>query len=38
VLEHGLTQGAIDLRLDAALPPVIELGSKIGEFGRGERI
>ena len=29
---------AIDLGLDAALPAVIELESKIGEFGRGERI
>lgn len=28
---------AIDLGLDAALPPVMELNSKIGEFGRGER-
>ncbi len=27
----------MDLGLDAALPPVIELGSKIAEFGRGER-
>jgi hypothetical protein len=23
--------------LDATLPPVIDLGSKIAEFGRGER-
>ena len=37
-LEYELTPDAIDLGLDAALPPVIELGSKIGEFGRGERI
>ena len=29
---------AIDLGLDAALPPVLELESQIGEFGRGERI
>jgi hypothetical protein len=36
-LEYELTPDAIDLGLDAALPPVIELGSKIGEFGRGER-
>ena len=28
---------AIDLGLDAALPAVLELESKIGEFGRGER-
>ena len=37
-LEYELTPDAIDLGLDAALPPVIELESKIGEFGRGERI
>jgi hypothetical protein len=37
-LEYELTSDAIDLGLDAALPPVIELESKIGEFGRGERI
>jgi hypothetical protein len=37
-LEYELTADAIDLGLDAALPPVIELESKIGEFGRGERI
>ena len=37
-LEYELTPDAIDLGLDAALPPVIELGGKIGEFGRGERI
>jgi hypothetical protein len=36
-LEYELTPDAIDLGLDAALPPVIELESKIGEFGRGER-
>ena len=36
-LEHDLTTDA-DLGLDAALPRVIELTSKIGEFGRGERI
>jgi hypothetical protein len=36
-LEYELTPDAIDLGLDAALPPVIELGSQIGEFGRGER-
>ena len=29
---------AIDLGLDAAIPGVIELGPKVGEFGRGERI
>lgn len=36
--EYELTADAIDLGLDAALPPVIELESQIGEFGRGERI
>jgi DNA invertase Pin-like site-specific DNA recombinase len=37
-LEYELTTDAIDLGLDAALPPVIQLESQIGEFGRGERI
>jgi hypothetical protein len=37
-LEYELTPDAINIGLDAALPPVIELESKIGEFGRGERI
>jgi DNA invertase Pin-like site-specific DNA recombinase len=37
-LEYELTADAIDLGLDAALPPVFELESQIGEFGRGERI
>ncbi len=37
-LEYELTRDAIDLGLDAALPAVLELGSQIGEFGRGERI
>jgi DNA invertase Pin-like site-specific DNA recombinase len=37
-LEYDLTPDAIDLGLDAALPPVFELRSKIGGFGRGERI
>jgi hypothetical protein len=37
-LESELTPDAIDLGLEAALPAVIELESKIGEFGRGERI
>jgi Resolvase, N terminal domain len=36
-LEYELTPDAIDLGLDAALPPVLELQSQIGEFGRGER-
>lgn len=31
------TAMAIELGLDAALPAVYELESKIGEFGRGER-
>ncbi|HVA84711.1 MAG TPA: recombinase family protein [Candidatus Saccharimonadales bacterium] len=37
-LEYELAPDAIDLGLDAALPRVLELESKIGEFGRGERI
>ena len=37
-MEYELTPDAIELGLDAALPAVYELGSKIGEFGRGERI
>jgi hypothetical protein len=37
-LEYELTPDAIDLGLDAALPRVIDLGSQIAEFGRGERI
>ena len=37
-LEYELTADAIDLGLDAALPAVLELEGKIGEFGRGERI
>jgi hypothetical protein len=37
-LEYELTTDAIDLGLDAALPPIIELERQIGEFGRGERI
>ena len=37
-LEYELTPDAIDLGLDAALPPILELRSQIGEFGRGERI
>jgi hypothetical protein len=36
-LEYELTPDAIDLGLDAALPPILELRSQIGEFGRGER-
>ncbi len=36
-LEYELTPDAIELGLDAALPAVFELGSQIGEFGRGER-
>jgi DNA invertase Pin-like site-specific DNA recombinase len=36
-LEYELTEDAIELGLDAALPHVIELGSKVGGFGRGER-
>jgi DNA invertase Pin-like site-specific DNA recombinase len=38
-LEYELTQDAVELGLNAALPAVLELGtSKIAEFGRGERI
>ena len=37
-LEYELTEDAIELGLDAALPAVFELGHQIGEFGRGERI
>jgi hypothetical protein len=37
-LEYELTTDAVELGLDAALPPVLELESQIGEFGRGERI
>jgi hypothetical protein len=37
-LEDTLSEDAVDLGLDAALPPILELGSNIGEFGRGERI
>ena len=37
-LEYELTADAIDLGLDAAIPPILELESQIGEFGRGERI
>ena len=36
-LEYELALDAIGLGLDAALPPVIDLESKIGEFGRDER-
>ena len=36
-LEYELTPDAIDLGLDAVLPPILELESQIGEFGRGER-
>lgn len=36
-LEYELTPDAIDLGLGAALPPILELESQIGEFGRGER-
>jgi hypothetical protein len=37
-LEYELTEDAIELGLDAALPAAFELGHQIGEFGRGERI
>src|SRR5664280_1443184 len=34
---YELTPDAIELGLNAALPPVYELRTSIGEFGRGER-
>ena len=37
-LEYELTEDAIELGLDAALPAVLELGSKVAGYGRGERI
>jgi hypothetical protein len=37
-LEYELTSDAIDLGLDAGLPPVIDLDRQVAEFGRGERI
>ena len=37
-LEYELTDDAIELGLDVALPAAVELNSKIGGFGRGERI
>jgi hypothetical protein len=37
-LEYELTEDAIELGLDAALPSVVELKPKVGGFGRGERI
>jgi len=37
-LEYELTPDAIDIGLDAALPPIFELNRQIVEFGRGERI
>ncbi len=37
-MEYELTPDAIELGLNAALPPVLEIGAQIGEFGRGERI
>jgi hypothetical protein len=36
-LGYELAPGAIDLGLDAALPPVLELNRQIGGFGRGDR-
>jgi hypothetical protein len=35
--KYELTSDAVDLGLDAALPPILELERQIGEFGRGER-
>ena len=37
-LEYELTPDAVDLGLDAAVRQVIELRTKVDEFGRGERI
>jgi hypothetical protein len=34
---YQLTPEAIELGLNAALPPVYELRASIAEFGRGER-
>ena len=34
---YELTPEAIEMGLNAALPPVYELRASIGEFGRGER-
>jgi hypothetical protein len=36
-LEYELSADTIGLGLDAALPHVMELKAKVGEFGRGER-
>jgi DNA invertase Pin-like site-specific DNA recombinase len=36
-MSYELTPDAIELGLNAALPPVYELRASIGEFGRGER-
>jgi hypothetical protein len=37
-MSYQLTPEAIELGLNAALPPVYELRASIAEFGRGERI
>ncbi len=37
-MSYQLTPEAIELGLNAALPPVYELKASIAEFGRGERI
>jgi hypothetical protein len=36
-MSYEPTPDAIELGLNAALPPVYELRASIGEFGRGER-
>ena len=36
-MSYELTPDAIDLGLNAALPPVYELRASVAEFGRGER-
>lgn len=37
-MEFELTSDVIELGMDSALRGAIDLGSKVGEFGRGERI
>ena len=36
-MEYELSADTIDLGLDAALLPVMQLKGKVAEFGRGER-
>ena len=37
-MEFELTLDAVELGMDAAVQGAIELGPRVGEFGRGERI